>query len=135
MLRISLRYGILASGFILLSEILKNVWLYSGRFPELFIIFTALLFLIGGFILKSQWNVIIPSKLAQNNIQDNSYLQLLSKREQEVLEYLLGNSPNKEIADKLNIGNSTLKTHINVIYKKLNITCRRELHEKCKSIR
>lgn len=55
---------------------------------------------------------------------------LLSKREQEVLEYLLSNLPNKEIADKLNIGTSTLKTHINAIYRKLNITCRRELHEK-----
>ncbi len=95
---------------------------------------TGLLFLIGGFILKSQWINIIPSKLAETSFPDNSYLELLSKREREVLEYLLGNSPNKEIADKLNIGNSTLKTHINVIYKKLNITCRKELHEKFKSI-
>lgn len=52
---------------------------------------------------------------------DNSVHELLSKREQEVLELLSKGFLYKEIADKLSISISTVKRHLNSIYTKLQV--------------
>ncbi|WP_299128306.1 LuxR C-terminal-related transcriptional regulator [uncultured Winogradskyella sp.] len=48
----------------------------------------------------------------------------LSKQEQVVLEYLLLNKTNKDIAEALFLSVSTVKSHTNNIYKKLNVQSR-----------
>ena len=48
----------------------------------------------------------------------------LSKQEQVVLEYLLDNKTNKDIAEALFLSVSTVKSHTNNIYKKLNAQSR-----------
>lgn len=53
--------------------------------------------------------------------------EILSRRELEVLEFLLMDKSNKQIADELCIEMSTLKTHINKIYKKLGVKNRKQL--------
>lgn len=50
----------------------------------------------------------------------------LSKQEQVVLEHLLMNKTNKDIAEALFLSVSTVKTHTNNIYKKLNVQSRDE---------
>ena len=52
---------------------------------------------------------------------DQSVYQLISKREQEVLDLLSKGYLYKEIADKLNISMSTVKRHLNHIYVKLHV--------------
>lgn len=54
-------------------------------------------------------------------------LEILSKQEQKVMDLMLEDKSNKEIAEALFISLSTVKTHINNIYKKLNIASREEL--------
>ena len=70
-----------------------------------------------------------------NNLQDNkskksskteSKLAELSLRQREVFDLILNGNSNKEITTKLHIELSTLKTHINQIYKILEIKSRRE---------
>lgn len=51
----------------------------------------------------------------------NDVKDLISKREQEVLELLSKGFLYKEIADKLNISISTVKRHLNSIYSKLQV--------------
>jgi DNA-binding NarL/FixJ family response regulator len=51
----------------------------------------------------------------------NKVNQLLSKREQEVLELLSKGFMYKEIADKLFVTLSTIKRHLNHIYQKLQV--------------
>ncbi|MFV0565499.1 MAG: response regulator transcription factor [Flavobacteriaceae bacterium] len=51
---------------------------------------------------------------------------LLTKQEQNILNLLLGEKSNKEIADALFISLSTVKTHVNNIYKKLSVQSREE---------
>lgn len=51
----------------------------------------------------------------------NPVNELISKREQEVLELLSKGFLYKEIADKLNITLSTVKRHLNHIYSKLQV--------------
>lgn len=51
----------------------------------------------------------------------------LTKQEQTILELLLEEKSNKEIADALFVSVSTVKTHVNNIYKKLNVQSRDEV--------
>ncbi|UCB44109.1 MAG: hypothetical protein JSV77_05630 [Dehalococcoidales bacterium] len=48
----------------------------------------------------------------------------LSEREQEVLQLIIAGMSNHEIAERLIIGQSTVKTHINNIYSKLDVNSR-----------
>lgn len=51
----------------------------------------------------------------------------LTKQEQKVLDLILQNCTNKEIASEIFVSVSTVKTHINSIYKKLNVSNRDEV--------
>ena len=53
--------------------------------------------------------------------------EALSKQEQRVMELILEDKTNKEIADTLFVSVSTVKTHINNLYKKMNVASREEL--------
>ena len=48
----------------------------------------------------------------------------LSKQEQVVLAHILQNKTNKDIAESLFLSVSTVKSHTNNIYKKLNVQSR-----------
>lgn len=54
-------------------------------------------------------------------------ISTLSIREREVLNLLIAGSRNKEIADKLYIEVSTVKSHVNRIYEKLKVSSRKDL--------
>jgi DNA-binding CsgD family transcriptional regulator len=54
----------------------------------------------------------------------------LTKKEKEILDLILADKSNKEIAATLFIELSTVKTHINKIYSKLEVKSRKELFEK-----
>ena len=56
-----------------------------------------------------------------------SNLESLTKQEQNILVLILENKTNKEIAETLFVSISTVKTHINNIFKKLNVQSRDEL--------
>ena len=51
-------------------------------------------------------------------------IEKLSDREQEVLTLIAGGLSNQEIAQKLVVTVSTIKTHLNNIYAKLNVHTR-----------
>ncbi len=52
---------------------------------------------------------------------------ILSERENEVLEYLITGYTNREIANKLYISISTVKTYVEKIYAEFNVHNRIEL--------
>lgn len=56
-----------------------------------------------------------------NVTTNNNVTELISKREQEVLELLSKGFLYKEIGDKLNITLSTVKRHLNHVYTKLQV--------------
>lgn len=60
--------------------------------------------------------------------QKNAFMNL-TKKEQEILQLLAGGKTNKEIALKLFVELSTVKTHINSIYKQLKVQNRSEATE------
>jgi DNA-binding CsgD family transcriptional regulator len=58
-----------------------------------------------------------------------SKLKSLSRKEHEVLNLILERKNNQQICDTLFISLSTLKSHINHIYKKLEVNRRQEILE------
>ena len=60
----------------------------------------------------------------------NEYFQSLSRREQEILDKLSNGFHYKEIAERLNIGFETVRSHIRHIYEKLQVNGRVEALKK-----
>lgn len=79
----------------------------------------------GGAPMSSQIarKVINAMQQIQKSVKEES---VLSEREKEVLELLAKGFRNKEVADKLCISISTVKSHVHKIYEKLHVTSRIE---------
>jgi ATP/maltotriose-dependent transcriptional regulator MalT len=54
----------------------------------------------------------------------------LTKREKQILDRIVQGQSNLEIADALFVAESTVKTHVYKLYKKLNVSCRKEAIQK-----
>jgi DNA-binding CsgD family transcriptional regulator len=69
----------------------------------------------------------IKEQSQDNSEEFNVLMDGLTTRQKEVYDLIISGKSNKEIMAELFIEQSMLKTHINHIYKKLNIKGRREL--------
>ena len=70
-------------------------------------------------------------ELTEAKPEDSSNLLLeLTERQREIYDLIISGKTNKEIMSDLFIEQSTLKSHINQIYKKLKIQNRKELKSK-----
>jgi two-component system nitrate/nitrite response regulator NarL len=65
-------------------------------------------------------------RLAQRE-EAKKIVELLSRRETEIVKMVASGLRNKEIANKLSIGEGTVKTHLHTIYEKLGVHGRVEL--------
>lgn len=65
----------------------------------------------------------LNSKMIEKN-QDEEKIDVLTRRELEVLKLLAVGMYNKEVAEKLNISERTVKNHVSNIFKKLEVTDR-----------
>ncbi|WP_375325413.1 response regulator transcription factor [Flagellimonas sp. GZD32] len=59
--------------------------------------------------------------------KSNNLLEKLTPQEQKIVHLILENRTNKEIATELFVSVSTVKTHINNLYKKLDVSSRDEM--------
>lgn len=67
----------------------------------------------------------IASMLRQHKlIQQQKSVDILTKRELEIIKLLVAGLYNKEIADDLNISEKTVKNHISSIFRKINVSDR-----------
>ncbi len=85
----------------------SNIYLY---------ILLAISFILNAFLLFQYWN--------RKKSKTEDLKAKLSKQEQVVLEHLLQDKTNKDIAEALFLSVSTVKSHTNNIYKKLNVQSR-----------
>ena len=71
-----------------------------------------------------QW---LPDRVSAEAMEDGAAAQTkpaLTAREQEILQHLASGGTNKEIANALLISDKTVKTHLNNIFRKLQVTRR-----------
>lgn len=66
---------------------------------------------------------LLNSKMIERDI-DKEKLELLTRREVDVLKLVAYGSYNKEIGEKLNISERTVKNHISSIFKKIDVSDR-----------
>jgi len=86
-------------------------------------------YVILGLLIASVFlNIYLILQKKKNKKQSfESLKQKLSKQERVVLDLILQNKTNKDIAEALFISVSTIKTHTNSIYKKLEVQSREEV--------
>ncbi|GHC48736.1 helix-turn-helix domain-containing protein [Ulvibacter litoralis] len=86
------------------------------------------LYLLSGIALVSiLGNFYFFGKLKKATAQIPSLEASLSKQEKKVLDLILEDKTNKEIAAEMFVSLSTVKTHINNLYKKLHVSSREEV--------
>lgn len=123
---ITIKFGIISALAAYSLLILKNLFFINYNNWEGYASVVAILFLGAGLIIGKIY-------FKEEITKETAPLQLLSRRETEVLELLCQQKTNQQIADELCIELSTLKTHINRIYKKLEVKNRSQLIAKaCK---
>ena len=76
-----------------------------------------------GFDTKNQKFVMVETKTRPEKVHDNIEL---SNREQEVLQLVVMGNTNAQIARKLTIAESTVKSHLQKIFAKLKVQSRTE---------
>jgi len=79
-------------------------------------------------ILSIAVNIFIFLKWYKQKKHSKSNLKAqLTKQEQNILQLLLEEKSNKDIAEALFVSVSTVKTHVNNVYKKLNVQTRQDV--------
>ena len=113
----------------------QNQWLWEKRpLIALGLLLLAFLFIRIWLQLElgKQKERILQAIQGQNQPQLEDFTRQLSPRELEVIALIRTGKSNQQIADELFIALSTVKTHINNIYKILEVTNRREALDKLK---
>ena len=121
LLKTSIKTGIAAALAIILFQV-SNIFLVYRYFKfDYYITGIAILFLTAGFFISKQNNRSLPAIKA-----DTDLLLTLTTKELTILQQIAAGKSNKEIAAVNFVEVSTVKTHINNIYAKLNVKNRKE---------
>ncbi len=119
-------FGLMAVALIGLFQLSKYSLLTQNLSQELRITIFALLFLAMGVLISRQAfrpppKTILQPVLPPTEIDAQKILELgISKREYEVLQHIADGLSNQEIADKLFVSESTVKTHVSNLLVKLD---------------
>ncbi len=115
----------------------KTHWFWSD-YPFIAILLVGISIYAISIWIKIEKNIIenkineIKKKYDLENNEKELKLDMLSLRQHEVFQLIVMGKSNKEIMEELFVEHSTLKTHINKIYKILEIKNRKELRVKYK---
>ncbi len=119
MKRTILVFGLIVLALLILFNISKRTYLSGDTSVEISIaVIAVVFFFIGIYINKKSLhkNTINQKKVNHQKIKELN----ISNREYEVLCEIAKGLSNKEIADKLFVSESTIKTHVSNILVKLN---------------
>lgn len=117
------RYGDLDCTLERLAGTLAVQCLVSGQTPEDFAVFVPAEKALVEQLMSRASKLLIEGRA-------NSYSVSLSLRQKEILQLIVGNRANKEIASKLNISVRTVKFHVSALLKKFGVENRNELARK-----
>ena len=110
----------------------KTEWLWSDKtyiavILVLMLISIALIWIKIEKVKTDNLIKLIKTEIIANRTNTENQLDELSAKQKQVFDLIVTGKSNKEIMDELCIELSTLKTHINKIYKILGITSRQQI--------
>ena len=129
-----LTFGILALALLLLFQISKYSIIGGETKLEIILAIIAVIFFAVGVYMNKKS---LQKKRLPNGEIDTKKIEALelSKREYEVLKEISLGLSNKEIADKLFLTESTIKTHVSNLLVKLNAKRRTQAIQIAKELR
>lgn len=148
-LRHILLYGLLMGALVFTLKWLQWKFLIVDNAVDIYVGLIAVFFTILGIWIASQLvkpkvqtvvvekEVVIEKEVrADNSINEVELNKLnLSTREYEVLQLLVKGHSNAEIAEKLFLSLSTIKTHVSNLFVKLDVKSRTQTIEKARRLR
>ncbi len=117
------------STLIVICVLVFNVFYFSAYYGFVQVNYINSLLLVPFIALILSFGII----LGQSGSPDQQTLtneNTLTPREKEIVELIIQGKKNVEIANALFVELSTIKTHINNIYKKLDVKGRKEIKER-----
>lgn len=117
---------------IVISVLTFNVVYFSSYYGISQIDYMNSLLLVPFILLIFSFGMFIEQNKQKEKLKRIDTFNLTAK-EKEVTLMILGKKKNQEIADELFVELSTIKTHINNIYKKVEVKNRKELFTKMNS--
>jgi len=130
-------YNSFKTGLITLFIILNNIiillfttylfYILKNNIQNIITIFFIIIIIMFIIIFTLMPFISNEYKKTMNKNNQVYYFDVLSKRENEIVKYLLSGYTSGNIAKELYISLPTVKTHISNIYRKLNINSKQEL--------
>ncbi|MEL7002358.1 MAG: helix-turn-helix transcriptional regulator [Bacteroidota bacterium] len=117
------------TALIIICVLVFNVVYFSSYYGIAQIDYLNSLLLIPFIILIFSFGIFIEQRKVKTDKKKIDKFNLTSK-EKEVVRLILNNKKNQDIADALFVELSTIKTHINNIYKKVDVKSRSDLIKK-----
>ncbi|WP_298493125.1 response regulator transcription factor [uncultured Algibacter sp.] len=109
-------FSLLILALLLLFQLSKYTIIRGNMQIEYIMVLIAIVFFGIGIFINNKNKNTNPNKIDLQKIKDLG----LSKREYEVLKEVASGLSNQEIADKLFVSESTIKTHVSNLLVKLN---------------
>jgi two-component system, NarL family, response regulator LiaR len=130
-------YGIAMAGLIGLLKFIEYRFLVRDLSLELYLGLVAVIFVVLGVWIGrrlTRVKVIMPE--SEFTVDDAELKRLgITKREYEVLGLIAQGLSNQEIADRLFVSMSTVKTHTSNLFLKLNASRRTQALQRAKELR
>ncbi len=111
---------------VVVSVLAFNVFYFSAYYGIVQINYLNSLLLIPFIVLIFSFGIVLGRSnptIERKSLNDFEF----TSREKEIIQLIVAGKKNKEIADQLYVELSTIKSHINNIYKKIEVKNRKEL--------
>jgi len=127
-------YGLSMAAAAFLLEWLEVQFLLRRYSTEVYVVILCVLFTGLGVWIGHKLTRREPARAFERNIAALKSLGI-SERESDVLALLAAGHSNQEIADRLFISLNTVKTHLNNLYRKLEVARRGQAVDRARSLR
>lgn len=137
MKRTVILYGLSMAALLGLLKFLEYRFIVRDIPFEFYVGFIAIMFTVLGVWVGRRLTRVKLIEVGPDFERDETALKSLgiSKREYEVLELIAGGLSNQEIADKLFVSTSTIKTHTSNLFAKLDVRRRTQAIQRAKELR
>ncbi len=135
MSRTIVTFGSIGVALLLLLQLSRYLLVFPNPGTELWLVLLALLFVALGVVMARHLAAPVPQQPAKEIDEGRLSTLGISKREHEVLGLIAEGLSNREIAERLFVAESTIKTHVSNLLSKLEAKRRTQAVSRAKELR